>query len=542
MRHFRRGALGCAALLLALFAFLTLWEMTGDSLTSDERMHLPAGYAYWRTGSFRLNPEHPPLVKLLCAAPLLVLDPRLPPTDPPPGVSEHAYQASFGSAFFFTQDADRLLFWGRLPAVGLGLLLLVLIGAWSYELHDGAGAALLSLALATLDPTLIAHAHFVTTDVAVATFGVMALFFLWRFGRGARPRDLLLAVLGLGLALASKFSALFLAPIFLALLWARWPGGRPAGRRARWPGGVGGRILAVLASGVALAVLVQATYFFAPDWSLYWQGVRAVQANHPVDYPSYVHGRFYIGGGAWYPLYSWLLKTPLPTMLAIAVGGWVVLRRPGRRLDAAVYLLLPAAVLTAATCLLADNYGVRYLIPVNALLLVLAGGAASVAGRRGAARAVTALLGAWLLVSVLHAAPDHLSYFNELIGGPARGPWYLHDSNVDWGQDLKRLARYQRRRRIPTLTLAVWGPTPPDYYDIRYRPWSLQEAVADPPPAGVYALSVNALVDMKKRVVLAGGDRRLDWLDRFAPDERVGGSILIYRFPRSGAQPTRSAP
>ncbi|HXH28043.1 MAG TPA: hypothetical protein VNL37_03295, partial [Candidatus Polarisedimenticolia bacterium] len=162
--------------------------------------------------------------------------------------------------------------------------------------------------------------------------------------------------------------------------------------------------------------------------------------------------------------------------------------------------------------------------------------------RRGAARAVTALLGAWLLVSVLHAAPDHLSYFNELIGGPARGPWYLHDSNVDWGQDLKRLARYQRRRRIPTLTLAVWGPTPPDYYDIRYRPWSLQEAVADPPPAGVYALSVNALVDMKKRVVLAGGDRRLDWLDRFAPDERVGGSILIYRFPRSGAQPTRSAP
>jgi Dolichyl-phosphate-mannose-protein mannosyltransferase len=546
LRHLPRGAVICAALLLALFALLTLWEMSGDSLTSDERVHLPAGYAYWRTGSFRLNPEHPPLVKLLCAAPLLVLHPRLPPTDPPPGMTAHAYQPSFGSAFFFTQDADRLLFWGRLPVVALGLLLLVLIGLWSRQLHGGAGAGLQSLGLAALEPTLIAHSHYVTTDVAVACFGLMAMFFLWRFCRGGRWGDLLVATLGLGLALAAKFSAIFLAPIFFALLLARWPAVGPAGRPA--PGRGAARVRLLAAAGVLLgaAVLVQATYFFSPDWGLYLRGIRAVQANHPVDYPAYVHGRFYIGGVAWYPLYAWLLKTPIPTLIAIAAGAWASLRRPQQRADTLLFLLLPAALLTGATCLLADNYGVRYLIPAQAFLLVLAGAAASLVSRRRAARAVAAVLGAWLLVSVLHAAPDHLSYFNELIGGPARGPWFLHDSNLDWGQDLKRLARYQRRRGIPRLVLAAWGPTPPDYYDIRYRPWSLAEAGADAPPPGVYAISVNVLVNMKKRVVLGGEDRRLDWLDRFRPDDRVGGSILIYRFPRPRAgaafQPTRSAP
>ena len=64
----------CAVFLLALFAGLSIWEMSGDSLTPDERAHLPAGYAYWVAGEFRLNPEHPPFVKLLCAAPLLLMD------------------------------------------------------------------------------------------------------------------------------------------------------------------------------------------------------------------------------------------------------------------------------------------------------------------------------------------------------------------------------------------------------------------------------------------------------------------------------------
>src|SRR5262249_4824425 len=101
-------------LLLALFAGLSAWEMSGDSLTPDERAHLPAGYAYWVRGEFRLNPEHPPLVKLLSAAPLLFMHVQVPPTEPPAGLTYHTYIGRFGTAFL-SQGLDRMLFWGRLP-------------------------------------------------------------------------------------------------------------------------------------------------------------------------------------------------------------------------------------------------------------------------------------------------------------------------------------------------------------------------------------------------------------------------------------------
>ena len=136
----------CAVFLLALFAGLSIWEMSGDSLTPDERAHLPAGYAYWVEGEFRLNPEHPPFVKLLCAAPLLLMDLKLPPTEPPAGATFHGYIAKFGTAFL-SQGLDRILFWGRLPVVGLGLLLGSLIFSWSRRMHGHAGAGLVSIFL-----------------------------------------------------------------------------------------------------------------------------------------------------------------------------------------------------------------------------------------------------------------------------------------------------------------------------------------------------------------------------------------------------------
>ncbi|MFQ5877423.1 MAG: ArnT family glycosyltransferase [Acidobacteriota bacterium] len=529
----RRASLVAAVALLAGFAGLSLWEMAGDSLTSDERVHLPAGYAYWKEHEWRLNPEHPPLVKLVCAAPLLLMDLKMPPTEPDAGLSYHRFQPTFGSRFLFTQDADRILFWGRLPVLLLGLALLALLFRWSWVLHDDPGAGLVTLFLAALDPTLLAHSHYVTTDVALACFGVWALFFLWRFGRTGRAGHLALAAVGMGLALASKFSAIFILPVFLLILWVRWPRAGPEGEgaartaapRLRRPVAAAGAVL-------LMAAIVQGSYFFSPDLTLYLDGIRAVQANHPVDYPAYVHGAFFIGGAWWYPLYALLLKTPLPSLAAIAIGTTVALRDPHRARGTLWFLLLPAAVLAAAVCLFADNYGVRYLIPVTALLLVPAGGCRAVLASPGRLRGLAAAaLALWMVGSVLRGAPHFLSYFNELIGSPANAPYVLHDSNVDWGQDLKRLARYQRGRRIPEIRLAYWGPTRPEHYGIRYRPWTRAAAESDRPPPGVYAISVNHLVNLKKRVVLAGDAPNLDWLRRFEPAERVGGSILIYRFP-----------
>lgn len=536
-----------AAILLGLFAGLSIWEMAGDSPTSDERIHLPVGYAYWKTRDFRLNPEHPPLVKLLCAIPLFAMDLKMPSVNP----ADHekldlvrgeklpeeyqlynAFQQLFGSKFLFTQDADRILFWGRLPALGLGLLLAWFVFQWSSKLHQSAGAGLLSLFLLALEPTLLAHSHYVTTDVPLACFSIMAMFFLWEFCRNGKLSHLVAAALGLALALASKFSALFLAPVFFLILLAAWP---KVGLRARGSAtgsiSMKSRVLTSLCVALGIAVVVQASYLFSPDLMLYFRGMQTVNLNHQ-DLPSYAAGRFYPGGVWWYSLYALMIKTPIPILIAIGVGAfeWARLRKS---LDRAVLcLLLPPLVYGLAVCAFADNLGVRYMIPAMPFLLVLAGRAFATLGDTRAGRAVAGVLAVWLLVSVLRTSPYHIAYFNEWVGGAENGAHYLNDSNIDWGQDLRRLAQSMQQKGVRETILSYWGPSPPEYYGDRFgvafKPWRRAIAASERPPQGVYAISVNNLVALEQP---GQSDPRLDWLRRFQPIDKIGYSIYVFRFP-----------
>src|ERR1043166_5532770 len=58
-------------LLIGIFVSLVVPQARMNSATYDETSHLPAGYSYLRWADFRMNPEHPPLVKELAALPLL---------------------------------------------------------------------------------------------------------------------------------------------------------------------------------------------------------------------------------------------------------------------------------------------------------------------------------------------------------------------------------------------------------------------------------------------------------------------------------------
>lgn len=544
----RRFVIPAAIALLGVFAGLSIWEMAGDSVTSDERIHLPAGYAYWKAREFRLNPEHPPLVKLLCSIPLLAMDLKMPSVNPAdhekmeyprhPQFSEeyqlyNAFQQLFGSKFLFTQDADRILFWGRLPALGLGLLLAFLVFLWSWKLHRNAGAGLLSLFVLALEPTTLAHSHYVTTDVALGCFSVMAMFFLWRFSESGRSAHLVAASVGLALALASKFSALFLAPLFFLLLFTTWPEDRLKTIRPGLKGNsLRTRVLAGAAAALGIAFIVQAFYFLSPDLTLYFRGMQSVNLNHVKDYPIYLAGKFFPGGVWWYSLYAFLVKTPIPTLLIFGIAAVDFFSNRRERNRGILFPLLSALVYTVAVCGFADNLGVRYMIPVTAFLVVLAGRSFFLlAGSRGG-RILGAALAIWLMGSVLWTAPYHIAYFSELVGGSDKGPRHLNDSNVDWGQDLRRLAQYMQKQGVREPILSYWGPAPPEYYADRYgitfHPWTRAMAASANPPGGVYAISLNNLVALEQP---GQNDPRLDWLRRFQPADRVGYSIYIYRFP-----------
>jgi hypothetical protein len=75
------------------------------------------------------------------------------------------------------------------------------------------------------------------------------------------------------------------------------------------------------------------------------------------------------------------------------------------------------------------------------------------------------------LGNVQSAFPDYLTYFNELAGGPSNGWKYLLDSNLDWGQGLKPLARWLQDQRInEPIYLCYVGRGDPLYEGITYYP------------------------------------------------------------------------
>src|SRR5713101_6905623 len=178
--------------LLAVMAAVQVITALEENQTFDEAVHMLAGYSYLETGDFRLNPEHPPLGKILNALPLLLfLKPELPTKDPrwPDG---DLYD--LGEAFLYRNriPADRMLFASRLVTIALTLLLGAAIAVWTRR-HFGAGPAVLATFLFCTDPNFIAHGRYVTTDLIAALFIFLSCVTWGRFLRTRRRRDLLLA-------------------------------------------------------------------------------------------------------------------------------------------------------------------------------------------------------------------------------------------------------------------------------------------------------------------------------------------------------------
>ena len=516
-----------AFLFLAAFVVQTVASMRLLSASSDETSHLPAGYTYLRTGDLRLNPQHPPLAKLLAAAPLVALSPRLDLADPawtaaPPD------EWSFGRRFLYTNDADRLLFWGRLPIVGLGLLLGFYTWLLARDLFGEEAGAMAALLFAFC-PTIVAHAHLVTMDVGLAAFAAASLYHLRTYALSGGRAHLAAAAAAMGLALATKFSAVFLLPIVTALvaLAALGSGGPRAGAGEPRRGTLRAAFLATGAFVGIAALVLWAAYLFPRDPLFYWHGIGLVNRDHDASVPDYLMGEFR-GQGWWYyfPL-ALLFKTPVPTLLAIVLGALSWWRfKPAGRLDGAI-LLLPALAFAVATAAFADGMGVRYLLPIHAPLFVLAAASAPLLVRSWLGRAVAGALAAWLIVGAWIIYPDHLAYFNEAVGGPLRGPDLLDDSNIDWGQDLKRLRSWMDDNRVETIRLLYPWNGSPQYYGIRFEPVTSMDWLDRPRP-GLYAISTMALV--RGRLVARTEGARSDWLDRYQPLDRVGYSFYIYRF------------
>lgn len=132
----------------------------------------------------------------------------------------------------------------------------------------------------------------------------------------------------------------------------------------------------------------------------------------------------------------------------------------------------------------------------------------------------------WYAAAFIYVYPHNIAYFNEAVGGPLKGPYYLNDSNVDWGQGMPGLKKWMDRNGVKKIILYYFGNGEPAYWGIDYV-LGTGEQIVNPSP-GYYAVSAHILASFKFMKTIYGIDS--DWLDKYRPIGRIGYSIYIYKF------------
>ena len=207
-------------LIIAVSLSLMLLVSSQESATMDELAHIPSGYSYLRYLDYRLNPEHPPLVKALSAIPLMFMGLNFP-VDHSSWNNDVNGQWAAGNQFIYWSgnNADWLVFWARLGPIILTLLLILLIYVWARELL-GDWWGLLPAYLFAFSPTVLAHGHYVTTDIGAAFGIVLGTYFFIKYLLKPAGKHLIFAGLAFGAAQLMKFSVALLIPYFIVLTLA----------------------------------------------------------------------------------------------------------------------------------------------------------------------------------------------------------------------------------------------------------------------------------------------------------------------------------
>lgn len=507
--------------MLAVMFGLSITSLSHDSAIVDELAHIPAGYSYLHYGDYRLNAEHPPLMKVLAAAPLQFMNLRFP-TDPQSWAPEFVAQWQAGYNFLYNlgNSAQRILFWSRLPI----LISAIVFGGlfyWFLRRRYGIAVALLGLFFYAFSPNIIAHARYVTTDLGATVFMFGALVACARFMTRPTRRNLVIFSLGLAGAQLVKFSGVILYPyLFLFMLLGALAKDNPAGLWPRLRQYAGGFILASLLSvawiwlayvpftwHMPVSVQQQLIYSDIPN---YHRTAAVLSALSPVPglkplvqfalgvamVFSRVDGgnvTYFLGQindqsfKAYFPV-LFTLKTQvafLILMLVVAAARiWTVVMRHGRMSHHVLAVWLDRHWLEVTLGAFAVFYfllavfgnldlGIRHILPVYLPLFVLVPLGMAWLWRgylrhwRRAGWVMLATLGllVWYGAATLWVYPSFLAYFNELIGGPANAGQYFTDSSVDWGQDLLRFQDYLKAHpEIHSVALDYFGGADPRYY------------------------------------------------------------------------------
>jgi hypothetical protein len=526
------------------------------SHTFDEPAHIACGMEWLDKGVYRWEPQHPPLARVAVAMGPYLFGVRSQGTP-----NRNIYSMTFeGLAILFNRHGSS----GRgydltLALARLGVLPFFWVGClvvyWWGRSYATRAEAVIAVLLFSFLPPILAHAGLATTDMACTAFLGAAFLAAALWVEQPTTRKALLFGLACSLAIASKFSTLpyFAAAAGVALIWYYFAE-RPA--LAAAAALIRRRIPSLALAALIAFLVVWATYrfsfgkvFFAnislPAPELY-AGIRDVLQHNAEGHPGYLLGtRSDHGFWYFYPV-DLAVKTPLALLILFAIGlGPSMGPSLRRRSPLGRAWLAPAfcAGILAVALFSHINIGIRHVLPLYiGFVLVSAAGAVrlieSAPARRWTGWAAM-LLFVWYAGSSLLSHPDYLPYFNALAGSHPEE--IVVDSDLDWGQDIKRLGARLREVRAPEVYFVPMDVVSAERGDLEKGfgfPHVVSDIDAMNPFPGWNAVSLTAL----KQRRLGMGDKLPQykpWPER-APDpgELVGKSIRLWYFPpRAGSPP-----
>ena len=503
LRPGKRHAYEIAALclLLTVLSLQLYLSVRRESQSWDEANHIYTGYRTWTHGDYGLNPEHPPLLKLLASAPLLPLHPKTP------ALEERFFKEDAflrGKEFLYQNDAEQILARTRTAAATLTLLTALIVFFATKEMF-GTGAAFIALTLLAFDPNLLAHGALITTDVGLACFMFLSVYLFYRFLKSPSALRLIVAGLSVGLVLGVKHTGLLVLPILFLLALGEIVFGGERKQLARQSLRIlGSFALIALIGWVVLWSFYRFRYDARPNglqlnpplveyvkglepaeaWPVstmarlrvlpesYLYGLADVRLT-AIYYTSYLLGNVYAHGVWFYFPVAFLIKSTVGVLALLLLSlGAIAARRFNCRREI-LFLIVPVVFYLIVALTVGMNIGVRHILVVYVFLYVLIGGATFALIQRS--RKWAYVVGTLLLLHVassLMAFPNYIPYSNELWGGPSQTYKYLTDSNADWGQQLKSIKQYLDGRGVKDCWFLYFaeGAAEPSYHGIPCKP------------------------------------------------------------------------
>ena len=567
-----------AAFLLIFMFSVAVFSVKCDSLTMDEVAHLPTGYSYLTQKDMRLNPEHPPLLKDLAAIPLLFIEDIKFPSEIKAWQEDVNGQWNFGRYFLYQtgSPAEKMIFWGRIPMILILILLGFYVFKWTRELF-GNCPALLATFFFSFSPTLIAHGRLVTTDVGAAAGIFIATYYFIKALRLPTKKNIILAGIAFGLAELCKFSVILLIPffIFLGLIWWLIKSGNliktlkivilvfvigfiliwPVYQYHTWNYPPEKQVsdaevyLADTPKFIKNIIIWSADKPILRPYAQYFTGLSMVFHRVAGGNTTYFLGEVSnIGWRSYFPI-VYLIKIPLAfhilTLIAVLYALWLTKKQFWKdakkrmvnwlRLHFPEFSMLTFIGLYWLVTITGNlNIGVRHLLPVFPFIILLVSAITFYWLKTPHSKIkyfALMILILWQTVSVVSIYPHFLTYFNELVGGPSNGYKYVVDSNVDWGQDLKRLKSWTEKNNVEKIYVDYFGGSDPQYcLGKKYAPWWGTRDPNEFPRGNYLAVSATFLQGGRGEAIpdLPQPSGYYRWLNNYAPVTTIGYSIFVY--------------